>query len=234
MKKLFAIALMTIVLQITFGTAAAQVESLIQGATGPGGKVTGTFGYFATGTTEEPVTYETQALSKYSLNGEFPKIVIYKAGAGAGEYESETLIQMQQGHMSTLEKVGSSILVTFVDGDNQNQINGVLVQSAAGSATNILGQGEYSSIFKTAGGLQMATQLQFIGESGKYNVGAIRQVTEGYGPAAGQIGETGSQITVRWEEHVSFGGFKPGGAIPYSGMYSVSMNPSMSLLPKTP
>jgi len=211
------------------GVANAQVQTLVQGMTGPGGQMSATSQYFASGMAEG-VNYETRSVSEYSLNGEFPKIVIYKAAGGA--YQSETLIQMQTGHMSTLEKFGSSTLVTFPDEQDRTRVLGVLTESAVGTSTRLSGQAQLGTAFATAGGLQMQSQLAFAGTSGTWKNGAIQRVTEGFGPAPGQTGEVGSQVTVHWEEHINLGGFNPKGGIEYSGIYNVSMNPSISVIPK--
>lgn len=226
MKRLIVSLILTLFL---CGVANAQVQSLIQGMTGPGGQMSATSQYFASGMAKG-VNYETRAVSEYSLNGEFPKVVIYKAGSGA--YQSETLIQMQEGQMSTLEKVGSSTLVTFADENNASIIRGVLTESAVGTSTRLIGQAQLGTAFSTAGGLQMQSQLAFAGTSGTWKNGAIQRVTEGFGPAPGQSGEVGSQTTVYWEEHVNFGGWNPQGGIQYSGIYNVSMNPGFPVIPK--
>jgi len=227
MKKI--VCFTVIVFLFTCSMGYAQVQSLIQGMTGPGGQMRATSQYFASGMAEG-VNYETRALSEYSLNGEFPKVVIYKAASGA--YQSETLIQMQQGHMSTLEKVGSSTLVTFPDEHDQNKIHGIFTESAVGTSSRLIGQAQLGTAFATAGGLQMQSQLAFSGTSGNWKNGAVQRVTEGFGPAPGQVGEVGSQTTVYWEEHVNFGGFNPQGGIQYSGIYNVSMNPGFPVIPK--
>lgn len=226
MKKLIMLFILSLFL---CSVANAQVQSLIQGMTGTGARMSATSQYFASGAIEK-VNYETRAVSEYSLNGEFPKVVIYKAGSGA--YQSETLIQMQQGHMSTLEKVGSSTLGTFPDEQDEKRIFGVLTESAVGTSTRLIGQAQLGTAFATAGGLQMQSQLAFAGTSGTWKNGAIQRVTEGFGPAPGQSGEVGSQTTVYWEEHVTFGGWNPQGGIQYSGIYNVSMNPGFPVIPK--
>ena len=198
------------------GLANAQVKSLIQAATSPDGQISGNFKYHAMGT-QDDTKYETQAESRLYGIGEFPSVVIYKNGAGS--YESESLMRVGSGFLNVMDKVGSSTLVTFTDTGNDKIIRGVLDQSAAGVEARIRGYGGFGSAFQTAGGLQMSVQAH-ITEDGHLNIGAIKQITEGFGPGAGQEGVAGSSVTSRWEEHISVSGN------PFTVSYSVSMNPS--------
>lgn len=201
-------------------------ESLTLFQTGPGATIHGSTRYFSTSGLIEGVAQETEHSSSFFGTGEYPKVLIYSAASGA--FTQEASFQFS-GVLTTKSVTGTTTLSTFIDPNNDQVMQGVLDQRAAGVQFNGIGTGTSQTVTKTAGGLVI--QHEMVGEfpSVSLTVGTEQRVTTGSGPVSGAEGERVSSTTEYAKTLYSFGSF--GKTVPLSIQWSSSFNKGISLIP---
>lgn len=227
MKK--SLMILIVIVFLPFSAKAFAFESLLVTQTGQGARIGGSSQYFATSGMIDGLAQETQQMTSFSGSGEFPKVLVY--GAASGALNKEESFQFI-GSLNTKSVTGTTTLSTFVDPNNDQITQGILVQNAVG-VTNVLGgAGTSQTITKTAGGLVFQTQTTGIFSSASINVGAIQQVTTGYGPTDPTAeGERTSNTTEYFKDFYRFGGFNLTVGVPLAVQYSASFNKTVSLIP---
>jgi hypothetical protein len=245
MKKLF---LAFLILGILFigATAFAQFQTLTQISVGnntPGlplstGTIRGSSVYTASGNnTERGTAYTSAQQGNLFLKG-VGAATLYLNAAGAIVGQEE--ITLSHGDARTLTKVGASTLVTSVDENNDQRLNGELWETAAGFSTSLSAKSPgtgaiISAAYTTAPAIVAQYQFSGLLDTADIKAGAIARQTTGYGPITPTSpGERFSAVTQYGEQHWVAGTFNYGGKLPPAPItfnVAISFNKTVSVLP---